>query len=503
MSEANDITIFLQSTAGEIKSVIGVIEKQLSNNPFTELAESVNEIAKGFDKSAEQINGFADQTKESFKKIWESVQELNKAFTIWDKLIAANKFVIFATVLATLAMLFVELYQNSETFQNIVNRVFEAVRDFVVPIVEEIADVVTNVWTFITDWWEEHGQVLLEKAQTIFESIWETIQEAMNHVWEIIETVLGKVITFIQEQLEKIQTFWLEHGETIMDAVENIFSFIYGIIETVMDKVQDIIAYVLPIIQNIFERVMPIVKHIIEKTWERIQIVIETVINVILGIIEFFASMFTGDFEGMKEAVLKIWNSIWDGIKGLVDNAWQTVKPAFTALWDSISGWFTDLFNDALDWGGDLIKGFWEGIKGMGSWLSSKVGNLISKVVPGPIKSVLGIASPSKLMKEYGRYTGQGLEIGLNHSRTKLRRASEAMARVIERPISDLDVAGQVNHIHRDSQLFRNQRHQHQLSSQKQSAFINVSIGNQEFRRFVEDINHEQDRIHRTEKSFA
>jgi len=56
--------------------------------------------------------------------------------------------------------------------------------------------------------------------------------------------------------------------------------------------------------------------------------------------------------------------------------------------------------------------GIWEGIKAMGSWLSSKVRDFFNGIVGG-IKKTLGIASPSKLFEnEIGKNMALGVGKG-------------------------------------------------------------------------------------------
>lgn len=108
----------------------------------------------------------------------------------------------------------------------------------------------------------------------------------------------------------------------------------------------------------------------------------------------------------------------------LVVTHWKQVSKVISEVWikmkqfgADIAGTFTKLWHDAVSWGENIVKGIWNGIVGLASWLKSKILGWISNVIPGPIKKALGINSPSKLMQEYGMYTAQGLALGMmNHS---------------------------------------------------------------------------------------
>jgi len=62
--------------------------------------------------------------------------------------------------------------------------------------------------------------------------------------------------------------------------------------------------------------------------------------------------------------------------------------------------------------GKDLIQGFIDGIRSM----AGKVRDVLVGLLPGPLKKfadMLGLASPSKLFRKWGRWTGEGYELGV------------------------------------------------------------------------------------------
>lgn len=351
------------------------------------------------------------------QQIFESVFEVIGGIFTWV-------FGLIDTFIETLENWYTE---NEETLVNIwnvfteyltqvwefVEEVWEDISEIIISVLGTIWGVIEEILTLIWEFWEDHGESIVDSVLTYFNAVWETIEHVLEAVWDIFKSILGLIVPFIQSQLEVIFQFWDEHGEMIMSAIQNAFNFIKGIIDFVM----------------------PYILTTIEYIWNHISTIFETVLGVIMGLVQFFAALFTGDWQAMGDALLNIWNSIWDGIKGVVENAWNLLSGSFKGLWNSISGWFTGLFDDALGWGKGLITGFWEGIKSMGSWLADKITGLVSKIIPGPIKKVLGINSPSKLMMEYGEYTGEGLEHGIEDKSADVEKASEQMAYDVANPI--------------------------------------------------------------------
>ena len=89
------------------------------------------------------------------------------------------------------------------------------------------------------------------------------------------------------------------------------------------------------------------------------------------------------------------------------EKATSSAKNAAKGIIDS----FTSLPGKLADIGGNIVKGLWNGINDMKNWVIAKVKGFGTSVLNG-IKNALGIASPSKITKGYGRFLAQGLGIG-------------------------------------------------------------------------------------------
>lgn len=74
------------------------------------------------------------------------------------------------------------------------------------------------------------------------------------------------------------------------------------------------------------------------------------------------------------------------------------------------------------DIGRNLIEGLWNGIKAKFDSVIARVKALASKL-PTAVKKVLGIASPSKVFKQIGEYTGEGFAIGIERSYRQVQNA--------------------------------------------------------------------------------
>jgi len=78
--------------------------------------------------------------------------------------------------------------------------------------------------------------------------------------------------------------------------------------------------------------------------------------------------------------------------------------------------------------GMDVVRGLWNGIKAMGSWLKSTLIGWAKNLIPGPIAKALGIGSPSKVMAaEIGHWLPPGIAEGAEANRGVLDKAMSGL----------------------------------------------------------------------------
>ena len=98
---------------------------------------------------------------------------------------------------------------------------------------------------------------------------------------------------------------------------------------------------------------------------------------------------------------------------------------------------------DSYDTGSNFGSGF---VRGIGDWIgnaASKAAELASTAYE-KVKSVLGIHSPSKVMREAGHFYGEGFTLGIDDQIPAVKKASEQMARSA---LTSLDMADLSNRV--------------------------------------------------------
>lgn len=102
----------------------------------------------------------------------------------------------------------------------------------------------------------------------------------------------------------------------------------------------------------------------------------------------------------------------WTAINALFDVDWAYIPTQLADLANTVGEFFAGMAVAAVKWGLDIIYGIGDGIANGVGWLVDKVSSAGSAIMTA-FKDKLGIASPSTVFEEYGRFTTEGYVQGV------------------------------------------------------------------------------------------
>lgn len=126
-------------------------------------------------------------------------------------------------------------------------------------------------------------------------------------------------------------------------------------------------------------------------------------------------------------AIVALWNtnedfrnaiiSAWGKIKDTISSAVKAISAFFTEkipnAIQSVISWFTSIPNKFKDIGSNIVRGLWDGIKSMITWIKDKISGFVGGIVSS-VKGLLGIHSPSKVFAGIGGFMAEGLGEGFD-----------------------------------------------------------------------------------------
>jgi tape measure domain-containing protein len=350
--------------------------------PWLPLIASVVTAFLSFNTAINVINGVKN-----------AVMGLRVGFALLKAAMIANPFAVVIGLLAGLAVMFVHLWNTSESFRQKVTEVFQAFLDFVMPIVQRVVDFVMQVWGMLVDWWNANSEQILSTAQ----NVWNTIVS-------VVSTVIQAVVSFVMEIWGTLVSFWNEHGQMILEAAMNVWTVIQTVITTVVTVIWTIIQTMASIVMSIMQFLWPFVEGLIISTWNAIKGAIQGAINVITGIIQFFSALFTGNWSALWDAVKKIlsgavqfiWNFIQISFVGKIFKAVQTFAKNFINVikskWDTVK----NVFSTAINFVKNIVTSGFNAIKNVINTVLNFIRGIVNTVWSGISNTIRTIVSGIK-----------------------------------------------------------------------------------------------------------
>lgn len=216
-------------------------------------------------------------------------------------------------------------------------------------------------------------------------------------------SIIIDAIHTVQTEMGITGTTALEASTTVEGSISSMKAAYQNFVTGLGDQNADIGALTEELIQTagtVAKNVLPVIESVVKN-------IAETVREQGPDMITKFVAYAT---EKMPEVLKLGIQLIVSLVKGLAQNLPELLRGTL-ALVDAIISAFLDSLPDIIEVGKDIVRGLWEGIKLMASWIGEKVSGFVGGLVDG-VKGVLGIHSPSRVFAGIGQNMALGLGQG-------------------------------------------------------------------------------------------
>lgn len=207
----------------------------------------------------------------------------------------------------------------------------------------------------------------------------------------------------VQTEMGITGTTALEASTTVEGSINSMKAAYQNFVTGLGDQNADIGALTEELIQsagNVAKNVLPVIESVVKN-------IAETVREQGPDMITRFVAYATEKLPEVLKLGVQLIVSL---VKGLAQNLPELLRGTL-ALVDTIISAFLDSLPDIIEVGKDIVRGLWEGIKAMASWIGDKVSGFVGGLVDG-VKGVLGIHSPSRVFAGIGQNMALGLGQG-------------------------------------------------------------------------------------------
>jgi tape measure domain-containing protein len=302
--------------------------------------------------------------------------------------------------------------------------------NFIVAIFTGIFNFYVSIWTAIITFVVGAVTAVVNGIVAGFTAAWNFIVTVCTAIWTAIVTAFTAAWTFIVQVFTTVAAFIGAVWNSIMATISAVLATIWAVIVSVFSAVWGFIS-------SIFNTVAGFLGGV----WARIVGVIMGAVNTVSAVIRGWASaawaVISSTFNSVVGFLGGVWGNIINGVSGMVGR----VGGFFSGLWGTITGALAGAGSWLWSAGVNIVQGLINGVQSLAGTIGSAFLSMIPGWIVGPFKAAMGIASPSKLFKRFGRWIIQGLGIGLVEEKSTAVRAMEGAAAAVTKAGSGITIA--------------------------------------------------------------
>lgn len=238
-------------------------------------------------------------------------------------------------------------------------------------------------------------------------------------LFQLIAAAIGPVVEILVALL-------VPAINALLPVVSTVFGVIVEVISAAMKIVQGIIDVVTGLITGNWGQVWAGIQGIFSGVWDLIVAIVKGAINLVLSVIGAALNLIGGLWSAAWNGISSLLGGIWSGITSAISTGISNVVSFFSGLPGKILGALGDFGSLLVDTGKNLVQGLINGIKAVAGKIADAILGPVKGTIDG-VKNILGIHSPSRVFMEIGRFTVEGMALGMRKSAGLIAKASDAL----------------------------------------------------------------------------
>ncbi|WP_020006219.1 phage tail protein [Salinicoccus albus] len=272
-----------------------------------------------------------------------------------------------------------------------------------------IASGLANAFTAFVSWIANVISSITAFGVNLVSTIISTLAQFASNIASGLVTATTAFINWTSNVIARIITFGINLVTTIVSALVEFGSAILSGLNTaytnfttwISNTISAIVSFVSQLVSNIVSGMSSFVSEIASGASNALSEIVSFASSAISEAISFVSSFVSEIASGMADFVSEIVSGGADAVSEVISMGSEIVS--------SIG----DFVSDTVSTGADLIQGLIEGIAGKAKDVVDAAVS-VAKDAVNAVKGWLGIASPSRVFRDIGQFTSQGLAVGIN-----------------------------------------------------------------------------------------
>ena len=368
---------------GVFNSIYTVIQSALSN--ITTLLPQW--IQKGFEIITNLLLGINQALPNVYAKSTELISKLMEGITTMMPVFVQTAITLIQSWLTALS-------NNLPIVLNAGVKILQILVQGIISVLPMVVTTASNIISTFLDFIAKNLPNIVNTGVNMVTSLTDGVLDNLPAVIEAVTQILDTFVDFIDDNLPMI----IDAGIEIVTTLAN----------SLIDNLPQIIAATVKLVFTINQSIIDNLPKIISAAIRIVGALVEGLIQCIPKILSAGIKLIVGLCNGLIQSIPKVKKAAGDVIKRGIDTI-KNKLPSFRSM------------------GKDLMAGLAKGILNGASNVVKSISSTVKSVIAKGEK-LLGIGSPSKVFKQFGKWTTEGYAIGVNRGETYSTRAVEDFA---------------------------------------------------------------------------
>lgn len=332
--------------------------------------------------------------------------------------------------IAALIAVFVYLYRTNAKFRAQVQQIWNQIKAVFASAVNQVKKTLAVWGGWLTSFWHSNGSSILAAVRVV----WNTIRGVIRGALTVIKGVIKAVMSVLRGD-------WKGAWQGILATTRGVWTIIKTVTRGAVDLLKMIIKAAWQAIKSVTTSIWGGIKSWLRDAWNGIKSTardawnalkgaiadaIRNAVSAVKDVVGNVKGWLRDAWVGIKSTAVDAWRNLVDGVKTVIGNLVDAAK----GIKDKITGALSGVGNWLKSAGTNLIQGMIDGVANMATSLANKAADVVHGAV-NAAKNALGIGSPSKLFRQYGKWVGEGLALGMGDRAGLAGKAAAELSRKV------------------------------------------------------------------------
>ena len=338
---------------------------------------------------------------------------------------------LFSQVLTTLLTILPQLIPAViQAVMTIVNTLIENLPLLVNAAIQIVMSLVQGIGSALPSLIPAAVQAIITIVQSLIDSLPMILDAALQLITGLADGLLAAIPVLIAALPEIIMSIINFILDAIPQIIETGIQLLTSLVSALPQIITTIVAAIPEIINGILDAVLGAIPQIIQagidlliSLIQALPQIITTIVAAIPQIISGIVNAVIGNIPQIIQAGVQLLTSLIKNLPTIIVEIVKAVPQIITGLVNALGQGVSQMANV----GANLVRGLWQGIQSLASWLWNKVSSWISSIWDG-ICDFFGIHSPSDEMAWIGEMLVKGLSGSIDANGGEAVKAAEAMS---------------------------------------------------------------------------